>query len=145
MAARRSPVRRVERLRAASFLRKATEFFEVMQQALVAGRWNAAGLTSVHCAISACDAVLVYYTEQRSASPDHEAAAYLLGSLAKVPEAKPKAETLRRILQEQHVIEYEDRSFTAAEAAELAKLTERFYRWATTVVASSRAPSPVAA
>lgn len=101
-----------------------------MQHAMQAGRWNAAGLNAVHCAISACDAVLVYYTEQRSASPDHEAAAHLLRSLPKVPDAKQKAETLRRILQEKHVIEYEDRNVTAREAAELTKLTERFFRWA---------------
>ena len=130
MVARRNRTRRVERAQAANYLKKATEFFESLAQALQAGRWNAAGLNAVHCAISACDAVLVYYTEQRSASPDHEQAAYLLGSLPKVPDVKQKAEVLRRILQEKHVIEYEDRSCTAQEAAELAKLTERFYRWA---------------
>ena len=134
MVARRDRTRRVERAAAASYLKKATEFFESMNQALQAGRWNAAGLNAVHCAISACDAVLVYHTEQRSTSPAHEAAAYLLGSLPKVPDAKPKAQTLQRILQGKHVIEYEDRSFTAQEAAELAKLTERFYRWAKEVV-----------
>ena len=136
MAARRNRTRRVDRTAAASYLKKATEFFESMQQAMHAQRWNAAGLNAVHCAISACDAVLVYYTEQRSASPDHDAAAYLLSSLAKVPEAKQKAETLRRIVQEKHLIEYEDRSFSAHEAAALEKLTERFYQWAKEVVGS---------
>ena len=92
------------------------------------------GLNAVHCAISACDAVLVYYTEQRSASPDHEQAAYLLSTLPKVPDAKAKAETLRRIVHEKHLIEYEDRAVTAQEAAELAKLTERFYAWAKQLV-----------
>ena len=130
MAARHRPTRHVERSGAATYLKKATEFLESMQQAMAAGRWNAAGLTAVHCAISACDAVLVYYTEQRSASPDHEAAAHLLAALPKVADAKQKADTLGRILQEKHVIEYEDRDFTAHEAADLAKLTERFYRWA---------------
>ena len=136
MAARRNRTRHVERTVAASYLKKATEFFESMGHAMQAGRWNAAGLNAVHCAISACDSVLVYYTDQRSASPDHDTAAYLLSSLTKVPEAKQKAETLRRILQEKHVIEYEDRTFTASEAAELAKLTERFYQWAKEVVGS---------
>lgn len=136
MVARRNRTRRVERAGAGRFLTKATEFFESMQQARQAGRWNATGLTAVHCAISACDAVLVYYTEQRSASPDHEAAAYLLSSLTKVPDARQKARTLRRILQEKHLIEYEDRTFTAHEAAELAKLTERFYQWATEVLSA---------
>ena len=136
MAARRSRTRRVERAAAVGYLKKATEFLESMRQAMRAERWNAAGLTAVHGAISACDAVLVYYTEQRSASPDHDAAAYLLASLAKVPEAKQKAETLRRILHEKHIIEYEDRTFTAHEAAELTKLTERFYQWANELVGS---------
>ena len=130
MAARRRDTRRVERVRAVGFLKKATEFIESMRHALQAGRWNAVGLNAVHCAISACDAVLVYYTEQRSASPDHEEAVYLLGALPKVPDAKSKSETLRRIIHEKHLIEYEDRSFSAHEAAELAKLTERFYSWA---------------
>lgn len=130
MAARRSRVRHVERAMAASYFKKAAEFFESMRQALQAERWNAAGLNAVHCAISACDAVLVYYTEQRSTSPDHETAVYLLGLLTKVPEAKPKAETLRRILHEKNAIEYEDRAFTQRETAELATLTERFFRWA---------------
>lgn len=130
MAAQRRPVRPVERTGAARYFKKATEFFESMQEAMKAGRWNAAGLNAVHCAISACDAVLVYYTEQRSSSPDHEEAAYLLGALVKVPEARQKAETLRRIVHEKHLIEYEDRTFTSQEAANLAKLTERFYLWA---------------
>ena len=63
MAARRRPTRHVERSGAATYLKKATEFFESTQQAMAACRWNAAGLNAVHCAISACDAVLVYYTE----------------------------------------------------------------------------------
>jgi len=131
---RRERTRRVGRNRSAVYLKKATEFFESMVQAIQAKRWDAAGLNAVHCAISACDAVLVYYTQQRSASPDHETATYLLGSLPKIPEAGQKAQTLRRILQEKHLIEYEDRHFTAHEAAELYKLTERFFRWAKEVV-----------
>ena len=130
MAKRHSRVRQVERRAAAQYLKKAAEFFESMQQALQAERWNAAGLNAVHCAISACDAVLVFYTEQRSTSPDHETAVHLLSALPKVPEARQKADTVRRILHEKNLIEYEDRMVTAPEAAELAKLTERFYRWA---------------
>lgn len=136
MAARRSRTRRVERSSAANYLKKAEEFFESMNQALQAQRWTAVGLNAVHCTISACDAVLVYYTEQRSASPGHETATYLLSTLAKVPDARQKAETLRRILDQKNVIEYEDRTYTAEEAAAIAKLTERFYRWSRGVVAS---------
>ena len=134
VTARHSRLKRVDRAGAGTYLRKATEFFESMQEAIPRSRWNASGLNAVHCAISACDAVLVYYTEQRSASPDHETAAYLLSSLSKVPEARKKAETLRKIIHEKHLIEYEDRSISQGEAVELAKLTERFYRWAQEVL-----------
>jgi len=129
VATRHSRVRQVERKAAGQYLKKALEFFESMHQAVQAQRWNAVGLNAVHCAISACDAVLVFYTEQRSASPDHETAVHLLSSLTKVAEARQKADTLRRILHAKNLIEYEDRMVTAQEAAELVKLTERFYRW----------------
>ena len=98
--------------------------------------WNSVGLSAVHCAISACDAVLVRYTEQRSASTDHEAAASLLKALTDLPDIKQKTETYRRILQEKNLIEYEEREITPHDAAELAKLTERFFRWAEGLVAS---------
>ena len=101
-----------------------------------AEEWNSVGLTAVHCAISACDAVLVFYTEQRSDSSDHEAAANLLESLVHVSGAKQKADTLRKILREKHLVEYEEREITRHDAAELAKLTERFFRWAEGLVAS---------
>ena len=139
MVARRERVRRVERARAVGFLAKATEFHAEMQQALAAGRWNAVGLTAVHCAISACDAVLVHYTEQRSASQDHEEAAERLAQVSAVTDASSKAETLRRILHYKHSIEYEDRSFEASEATAIAKLTERFYLWAREVLPRARA------
>ena len=136
MAARRSRTRHVERHRAGVYLKKAAEFLASMRQALEAGRWNAVGLNAVHAAISACDAVLVYHTEERSASQDHEAAAYLLASLTKIPDVKQKAEALRRIVEHKNLIAYEDRSFSAHEAAEIAKLTERFLRWAQEIVGS---------
>jgi len=123
-------IRRVPRSGAESYLKKAKEFFESLRHALQIGQWNTAGLTAVHCAISACDAVLVCFTEQRSASSDHEAAADLLESLSQVSGAGQKAETLRKILRHKNLIEYEDRPLTASEAHELAKLTERFFRWA---------------
>ena len=129
MPRRPDRIRRVNRSGARIYFKKAAEFFESMQHAMQTEQWNAAGLNAVHCAISACDAVLVFYTEQRSASSDHEAAANLLESLVHVSDAKQKADTLRKILREKHLIEYEDREITQHDATELAKLTERFYRW----------------
>ncbi len=129
MAKRPNRIRRVDQTGALVYLKKATEFFSSMQQAMQAERWNAAGLNAVHCAISACDAVLVRHTGQRSASSDHDAAASLLRALSDIPDVRQKTETLLRILTEKNLIEYEEREITRHDAAELAKLTERFFRW----------------
>ena len=130
MPRRPDRIRQVHRSGAAIFIKKASEFFDSMQHAMQVEQWNAAGLNAVHCALSACDAVLVFFTEQRFASPDHDAAANLLESLNKIPQAKQKADTLRRILREKNLIECEEREITHRDAAELTRLTERFYRWA---------------
>ena len=130
MAKRPSRVRRVDRTGAFIYLKKATEFFSSMQQAMQAERWNAAGLNAVHCAISACDAVLVRHIGHRSASSDHDASASLLRALTDLPDVRQKTEALLRILAVKNLIEYEEREITRHEAAELAKLTERFFRWA---------------
>ena len=130
MAKRPNRVRHVDRAGALVYLKKATEFFNSMRQAMQAERWNAVGLNAVHCAISACDAVLVRHTGQRSASSDHDAAAALLRVLTDIPDVRQKTETFLRILTEKNLIEYEEREITHHNAAELAKLAERFYRWA---------------
>lgn len=134
MAKRPNRVRRVDQAGALVYLKKATEFFNSMQQAMQAERWNAAGLNAVHCAISACDAVLVRNTGQRSASSDHDASASLLRALADIPDVRQKTEALLRILAAKNLIEYEEREITRHEAADLAKLTERFFRWAEKLV-----------
>ena len=120
----------MDRTGALAYLKKATEFFHSMEQAMDAGRWNAAGLNAVHCAISACDAVLVQHTGQRSASSDHAEAASLLRALTDLPDVRQKTGSFLRILAEKNLIEYEEREVTHRDAVELAKLTERFYRWA---------------
>ena len=87
------------------------------------------GLNAIHCAISSSDAMLVFYSGIRSASDDHLALIDLFSTSVKMPEAKSKSETLRKILVKKSIIEYEDRDFTQKEALELLKLTERFYTW----------------
>lgn len=134
MTKRPKRLRNVGRAAAEVYFHKSSEFFKAMHQALQSGLWSAAGLNAVHCAISACDAVLSSRTGQRSASTDHEEAVHYLSSVAELPEAKQKSDTLRKILQKKHLVEYEERAVSASEAAELAKLTERFYRWAESLI-----------
>lgn len=57
--------RKVNRwVRGAVYLKKAGEFSESMLKARQAKRWNAVGLNAIHCTISACHAVSVYYADR---------------------------------------------------------------------------------
>jgi len=129
MSAKKIKKKAVERSKYKTYLKKADEFYDTMLHAKEMRRWNAMGLNAVHCAISSSDAMLVFYSGIRSASDEHLALIDLLSTSVKLPEAKSKSETLRKILVKKSIIEYEARDFTQKEALELLKLTERFYRW----------------
>ena len=129
MSAKRIKKKAVERDKYKTYLKKAGEFYNTMFQAKEMERWNAVGLNAVHCAISSSDAMIVFYAGIRSTSDDHLALIDLLSTSVKLPEAKSKCESLRKILVKKSTIEYEDRDFTQKEALELLKLTERFYTW----------------
>jgi len=127
--AKRIKTKVVERSEYRTYLKKATEFYEISYKAQEMGKWNAVGLNAVHCAISSSDALLVFYAGIRSTSEQHLAVVDLLSSSLKFPDVKSKCETLRKILVKKSIIEYEDRDFTQKEAQEILKLTERFYTW----------------
>jgi hypothetical protein len=129
MTARKYKTKSIERSEYRIYLKKAGEFYEIMLQAKDMGKWNAVGLNAVHCAISASDALLVFYAGVRSTGDDHLSAIDLLSHSVELPDIKSKCETLRRILVKKSIIEYEDRDFSQAEAIEILKLTERFYNW----------------
>ena len=131
MPARKIKTKTIERTEYKTYLKKATEFYETMLQAEKMEKWNAVGLNAVHCSISACDALLVFYAGIRSTSDSHLAVIELLSTSVKLPEVKSKSETLRKVLVKKGLIEYENRDFTQKEAGEILKLTERFYTWVT--------------
>ena len=129
MSAKKITTKAIKRSEYKVYLKKACEFYDVMLQAKEMGKWNAVGLNAVHCAISSSDAMLVFYAGIRSTSDDHLAVIDLLSNSIKLPEAKSKCQTLRRILAKKSLIEYEGRDFVQKEALEILKLTERFYDW----------------
>ena len=129
MVAKKIKTKAIERREYKTYLKKASEFYDMMLQAKKRGKWNAVGLNAVHCAISSSDAMLVFYAGIRSISNDHLAVIDLLSNSIKLPDVKSKRETLRKILVQKSIIEYEDRDFTQKEALEILKLTERFYSW----------------
>ncbi len=129
MVAKKIKTKAMERGEYSTYLKKATEFYDIMLQAKEMGRWNAVGLNAVHCAISSSDAMLVFYADLRFISDDHLLVIDLLSNSVRLPEVKSKCETLRKILAKKSIIEYENRDFTQKEALEILKLTERFYTW----------------
>ncbi|HUW23421.1 MAG TPA: HEPN domain-containing protein [bacterium] len=129
MVAKKIKTKTIKRSAYRTYLKKASEFYDIMLQAKNRKKWNAVGLNAVHCAISSSDAMLVFYGGIRSTSDDHLAVIDLLSTSIKLPDGKPKCETLRKILVKKSIIEYENRDFTQKEALEILKLTERFYDW----------------
>jgi len=137
MTAKRSKTKAIERNEYKVYLKKAGEFYETMLKAKEMEKWNAVGLNAVHCAISASDAMLVFYAGIRSTGDDHISAVDLLSHSVELSDIKSKCETLRKILVKKSIIEYEDRDFSQAEALEILKLTERFYNWVISKVGNS--------
>ncbi len=86
MAARKLKTKAIERNEYKIYLKKAGEFYETMLQAKTTIKWNAVGLNAVHCAISASDALLVFYAGIRSAGDDHLSAINLLAHSVDIPD-----------------------------------------------------------
>ena len=98
-------------------------------QALADGRPNAAALNGIHCAISAADSLCVRFHGKRSSSKDHGDAVRLLAELFADEETRRQANRLGIILGKKNQVQYEERMFSPAEAAKLAKQVERLFAW----------------
>ncbi|MBU4304791.1 MAG: hypothetical protein KJ893_04095 [Candidatus Omnitrophica bacterium] len=112
------------------FLKKAKDFYEVMLNARDTEKWTAVGLNAVHCVISCCDAMLTFHLGIRSSGEDHMQAVDLLMRLPSNVE-DGEAAAFKRIIAKKNLIAYECREFRQAEAIDISKLAERFYRWTT--------------
>lgn len=112
------------------FLKKAKDLYDIMFKARDTENWTAVGLNAVHCSISCCDAVLTFHLGVRSAGEDHMQAVDLLLRLPKAVE-DGETSTFKRIVAKKNLIAYENREFRQAEAVDILRLAERFYKWAT--------------
>ena len=129
MTPRKLKIETVEKSDYRTYLKKAADFHDIMLKAFDSANWTAAGLNAVHCAISCCDALLVFHLGVRSAGEDHMPAADLLLSLPQKLTGEVVA--FKRIVAKKNLIAYENRDFHRAEALEITKMAERFYDWAT--------------
>ncbi|MBM3255415.1 MAG: hypothetical protein FJZ08_03865 [Candidatus Omnitrophica bacterium] len=128
MTPKKLKTRAVEKSSFRIYLEKAKDFYDTMLRAKDTGKWTAVGLNAVHCAISCCDAMLVFHLGIRSIGEDHIQAADLL---ARIPQEGISSEiiALKRIIAKKNLIAYECREFRQTEAIDILKLTERFYNW----------------
>ena len=130
---RRVKTRTVQRAESRELLRKAEEFFAACEDALAHERPTAAGLAAIHAGISASDAVAAARLGKTSAAPEHSASVMLLReAVADVPERTVRH--LVGLLNAKHVVAYEARMLSDAEARRLVDAARRFLAWASDVV-----------
>lgn len=130
MTAKRYRTKDVKREDYNVYEKKAGEFLAAMRSSLEAQHWDAAVLNAVHCAISSADALLVYSAGVRSSGESHHDVVGLLELHVKDDQASQKAKTLAKIIDNKNLAAYEARELREPEAQELAKITQRFYDWA---------------
>lgn len=123
--------RAVDRQAYKNYMVKAGEHREAMQACYERGLWNAAVVNAIHCAISASDALTVFYLGFRNAGERHTDVLSLLqktGIGAK--ELSPKLDQLTSLLSIKNLAEYEDRLLDEGDAEAAKKACERFHSWA---------------
>lgn len=113
----------------ANYLKKAEEFLSTLQDSLIKGKWNAAGLNAIHAGISASDAILVCFHGVRSTSPKHDDLIRLFATLIKHKNVEQNINHLRSLISMKNIVEYDQRLMTQSEAIALSKHAERFLAW----------------
>jgi HEPN domain-containing protein len=129
MSPKKRSARSVTEQEAHSYLKKAEEFYLTMVEAFQKGRWNAAGLAGVHCAISATDALLGKKARIRSSGESHLEAVQLLKQHIDDPQVGAQSQRVYRVLSEKSLVEYDSREFREAEAAAVVKDVGRYFEW----------------
>ena len=120
-----------------NYLKKASEFHDIMLESLSQGKWNAVGLNAIHAGISSADALLVFSGGIRSASPKHDDVIKLITSLVPHRDAKTNTLHLRNLIYMKNIVEYEVRLIDKNEALLLSKHASRFYEWVRSILTSS--------
>lgn len=129
MTPRSIKIRQEDKSAAKDYLKKAEDNYSQMITALRASNFNAVGTLALQCAISSADAICVYEKGIRSISDDHLDVCDLVSSIA-APDAKEKANLLKRVIRKKNMVQYERRNIYQSEANEMTKAASRFYQWA---------------
>ncbi len=122
-------IRAVSKARYLTYWQKALELGEASEELIEKGRYDAATLNAVHAAISAADAVCVFFLGQRSAARDHRESLRLLAQIQD-PAAKEQGKRFVALLDRRRVAAYEERMVALEEAREALRSAMRFVEWA---------------
>jgi len=122
---------KVEKHLYSNYLKKAQEYLDGMKNELANERWNLAAIAGIHCAISACDALTIFFLGKKHKGIKHADAARLLASIEGLDskELGEKSSQFISILDFKTPVEYDKTLFKESDARELAKRAERFYDW----------------
>ncbi len=113
-----------------NYLKKADEYFEAMNNEFSSQRFNSSVLNAIHCAISATDALTVFFKGIRHAGERHEDVIGLLNTLEVDKDTlNNKTKQLLSLLDIKNAVEYEERLTTEQGALTAIKNTERFLSW----------------
>ena len=113
----------------ANYLKKAEECLHAARSSVDTEEWNAAAINAIHCCISTCDAMCVYFLGKRHFGEDHNDAAKLFKSIKENEEINTNANRIIRILRIKNMAEYEERLVRRAEAEAILKDCERFFEY----------------
>lgn len=117
---------------------RAKELYESMDDNMKEGRWNAAVIDGVHCAISANDAFTVATLGHRCGSDDHADAVDLFVQAMDHQEGEGQLGRFRRLLSIKSHVEYGPSLVHEAEAKKVFTDVERFYRWIASRIGTSQ-------
>jgi HEPN domain-containing protein len=121
-------VRKVTKIEASDYLKKAEEFLSSAQDNLTKGRFNAAGFEATQSIINANDALTIYFLEQR-ASKDHKEAVKLHVDVVRVINDGSGRQILKNALEARSEVGYLGRAITQGEAQNLVKSAIKFIEW----------------
>ena len=119
----------IEKNSSGIFLDRAESFYKAMRTEYELENWHAAGLSAVHCVISANDALLVKTNGIYCTAKDHLLAVEALTQNFTKAGVKEASNHLRKVIALKNVIEYEAKVFTQKQAETVVFHAEKFYKW----------------
>lgn len=118
-----------------TYLQRASECAQLMDDASQRGLWGGALVNAVHCAISACDAVTTYYLGERSSGQRHTDVVFLLQRSA-APEAVSQVRRVQAILSKKSEIEYGATELPASRTRQVIEDAHAVLSWARRILPS---------